>query len=58
MTKLTDKEQALLSQMVEDHLWRQSNYLRGSEGEHTLYPKLKARALQLKKKLTDFVVDV
>ena len=54
--KMTDREQTLLSDIIEDHLWRQYNFLKGSSIEHQ-YEDIKKEALKLKKKYTNFIID-
>ena len=48
---LNDKEKSLLCEIIHDHLWKQSNFYRGSTGEKNIFPKIEKDALKLKKKL-------
>jgi len=56
LNKLNDKEQKWLSEIIEDHLWRQYNFYKGSDKINE-YEIIKKRAYKMKSKLTDFIVN-
>lgn len=56
LNKLNDKDQKWLSEIIEDHLWRQYRFYKGSDRMNE-YEIIKKKAYKMKSKLTDFIVN-